>query len=131
MNENELIARLTKVEKQFNKALHKAMFMNLRLKRWVTEDDLKQDVLLRMVRIIKEVEVQSVLLQVKVERSPFRVSYNSTGDSHYAQDSKSILGGSKSGHSATPFDRPNIHRGPLRRIQDSSHDVLPVAGSVL
>lgn len=59
MNENELIARLTKVEKQFNKALHKALFMNIRLKRWVTKDDLKQDVLLRMVRIIKEVDVQS------------------------------------------------------------------------
>ncbi len=30
---------------------------------------------------------QIVLLQVKVERSPFRISYNSTGDSHHAQDS--------------------------------------------
>ena len=28
-----------------------------------------------------------VLLQVKVERGPFRISYNSTGDSHHAQDS--------------------------------------------
>ena len=29
----------------------------------------------------------TVLLQVKVERGPFRISYNSTGDSHHAQDS--------------------------------------------
>jgi hypothetical protein len=74
---------------------------------------------------------RTVLLQVKMERSPFRVSYNLTGASHHAQDPKSILGGSKSGHSTTPFDRPNIHRRPLRRIKDSSHDVLPVAGPVL
>jgi len=53
-------------------AIHKALVMNFKLKRWITSDDVKQEVLLRMVRAIRDVEivdeahfVHLVLLQLR------------------------------------------------------------------
>lgn len=57
MNEHELMTRILQAEKRLNRAVHKALFMNLRLKRWLTEEDLKQDVLLRLVRASHDITV--------------------------------------------------------------------------
>lgn len=58
MNEHEFMTRILKTDKQLNRAVHKALFMNLRLKRWLTEEDLKQEVLMRLVRASRDVTVK-------------------------------------------------------------------------
>lgn len=72
MTNEELITRLLKMDYRLKRAIRKSLDMNVKLKRWVTEDDLKQDILLRMVRACREVQIQDnshfthlVLLQLR------------------------------------------------------------------
>lgn len=72
MTDEELITRLLKIDFRLNRAIGKSLDMNVKLKRWVTEEDLKQDILLRMVRACRDVQIQDnshfihlVLLQLR------------------------------------------------------------------
>jgi len=50
ISEAELLSRLMMIDKRLRLAVRRAIQSNPKLQRWVTEDDLKQEVLLRLIK---------------------------------------------------------------------------------
>lgn len=57
MNEPEINSRFEQSIKILEKAVSKSLKLNPKLNRWLSENDLTQDVLLRMVRTCQEVDI--------------------------------------------------------------------------
>lgn len=57
MTDSELLARFLQNRQLLDRAVMKALDSNPKLNRWLTEHDLSQDVMLRMVQACREIEV--------------------------------------------------------------------------